>query len=160
MDSERKVPVPRIIYESIEDALMSQVRKLAIDICKTLNVNEKPLIDSIKKDKISLYTIDDANESYLEDCRCKAYEKIEHVYVPCSDLVVYKKDYCVKHMTDHITKAQVSQNEILYILNIDNMKYYRDKNNNVYNSEFKKIGFYNSSNQTIYELIIVTGEED
>ena len=36
MDSEEKILVPRVIYETIENVLEAQIRRLAIDIAKTL----------------------------------------------------------------------------------------------------------------------------
>jgi hypothetical protein len=147
------IALPRLIYESIENVLEAQIRRLAIDIAKTLDVNEKTLLQEIKKDKVSVFILDEAEAEDIYDCRCKAYEKNNTIYIPCEEPIVYKKEYCVKHLTTHILKEQILMNEVLYILCLDNMKYYRDKNNKVYNSEFNIIGLYNPSTHTIIEFV-------
>jgi hypothetical protein len=152
MDTQT-IALPRLIYEAIEDVLEAQIRRLAIDIAKTLDVNEKVLLQEIKKDKISIFILDEAEADDIHEYRCKAYEKHNTIYIPCEEPIVYKKDFCVKHLTTHILKEDVQINEVLYILCINNMKYYKDKNNKVYNNEFNMIGFYNHSNKTIVEFV-------
>jgi len=150
---KQTIALPRLIYEAIEDVLEAQIRRLAIDIAKTLDVNEKVLLQEIKKDKVSVFILDEAEADDIHGYRCKAYEKHNTIYIPCEEPIVYKKDFCVKHLTTHILKEDVQMNEVLYILCINNMKYYKDKNNKVYNNEFNMIGFYNHSNQTIVEFV-------
>ena len=54
-----KFPIPRIIYKNIKDALNGEVMRLAKDIAKTLNVDEKLLLSEIKKDTLDLYPFED-----------------------------------------------------------------------------------------------------
>ena len=49
---ETKIPIPKNIYETIQDTLQSHIDSLARDICKTLDVNEKILLQEIRKEKI------------------------------------------------------------------------------------------------------------
>jgi len=146
---KQTIALPRLIYEAIEDVLEAQIRKLALDIAKTLDVNEKILLQELKKDKVSVFILDEADADDIHDYRCKAYEKHNTIYIPCEEPNMYKKHFCVKHLTNHILKEQIQMYEVLYILCLDNIKYYRDKNNKVYNSDFNKIGFYNPSTHTI-----------
>jgi hypothetical protein len=153
-----QILVPRIIYESIENVLEAQIRKLAIDIAKTLNVNEKILLQELKKDKISVMLLDESTYDDIDSLRCKAYDKYGHVYLPCEQPNVYKKEYCTKHMTDHILKNDIHTNECLTIIIYEGQKYYRDKHNKVYDSNFNKIGYYKTSSETIVCLVVV-GED-
>jgi len=150
---KQTIALPRLIYEAIEDVLEAQIRKLVIDIAKTLDVNEKLLLQEIKKDKVSVFILDEAEKDDIYEYRCKSYEKHENIYIPCEEPIVYKKEFCVKHLTKHLLKEEVQMNEVLYILCFDNIKYYRDKNNKVYNSEFNIIGFYNPLTHNIIEVV-------
>ena len=153
-----KILLPRIIYESLENVLEAQVRRLAIDIAKTLNVNEKILLQELKKDKVSVMLLDESQCDDIDSLRCKAYERFEHVYIPCEEPVLYKKDFCSKHMIKHTLKEEIHNNICLHILEYDNVKYYRDNKNKVYDSSFNKIGYYKPSDETIV-LLVVAGEE-
>lgn len=150
-----KILLPRIIYESIENVIEAQVKRLALDIAKTLNVNEKVLLQELKKDKISILLLDESESTDIDSLRCKAYDRYEHVYIPCEEPVVYKKDFCTKHMIKHVLKEDVQHNICLQVLEYDGIKYYRDKHNKVYDSSFNKIGYYNPSTETIISLVVV-----
>ena len=143
--------VPKIIHESIIDIFEAQIRKLAKDIAKTLNVNEKLLIQELKKDKLEILTFDDNID--ITDLCCKSYVLEKYIYVPCDQPIVYKKDYCISHLENHITFDKLSDLDVLTILNYDTIKYYRNKENIVYNSEFKAIGIYDPITQKILQFI-------
>ena len=150
---KQTVALPRLVYEAIEDVLEAQIRRLAMDIAKTLDVNGKILLQELKKEKVSVFILDEADIEDIHEYRCKAYEKQSNIFVTCEEPVVYNKDFCVKHLTNHTLKEDIQMNEVLHILCLDSIKYYRDKNNKVYNSEFNMIGFYNTSTQTIVEFV-------
>ena len=59
-----QIGVPKIIYETIEDILEAQIRRLAIDIAKTLNVDSKTLMKELKKEKIKTFLSEDLNMQY------------------------------------------------------------------------------------------------
>jgi hypothetical protein len=155
---EEKILVPRVIYETIENVLEAQVRKLAINIAQTLNVNEKLLLQELKKDKISVMLLDESSSDDVDSLRCKAYDKYGHIYLPCEEPVVYKKDFCTKHMTVHTLKSDIQHNICLTKLEYETETYYRDSNNNVYDSKYNKIGYYKPSSETIVTLV-VRGED-
>jgi hypothetical protein len=151
---EEKILVPRVIYETIENVLEAQIRKLAIDISKTLNVDEKILLQNLKKDKISVMLLDESVIDDIDTLRCKSYDKYNNVYLPCEQPVVYKKDFCTKHMTNHILKSHIQSNTCLTKLEYENITYYRDSNNSVYDTTFNKIGYYKPSSETIVTLVV------
>jgi len=146
------IAVPKIIYESVEDILEAHSRRLAIDIAKTLGVNEKILLNEIRKDKIQTYLFEDNID--ISDLCCKSYIKHKHVYMPCEQPILYKKDFCIEHMTKHILKENIKEAEILQVLCIDNITYYRNINNKVYDSEFEIIGVYNAIKKEIIKFIV------
>ena len=144
--------VPKIIYESIEDILEAQVRRLAIDIAKTLGVNEKLLLSELKKDKIKTYLFDDDVD--IDMLRCKAYNLHEYVYIPCEQPIVYKKDFCLEHLLHHTLKDDIKDVDILSVLYIDGTQYYRNIKNKVYNTEFKIVGVYNPDKKEICKFVL------
>jgi len=152
MDVNR-IPLPRIIYDTIENVLEAHIRRLAVDIAKTLDVDVKPLLQELKKDKVYAYILDDSCIEDIHTLQCKAYVKTKNIYAPCDQPLVYKKDFCVTHLEKHIVKDDIKNNEVLYVLYQDNIKYYYDINNKVYDSDFNKIGIYNASTKTIIEFV-------
>uniref|UniRef100_A0A6C0D6L9 Uncharacterized protein n=1 Tax=viral metagenome TaxID=1070528 RepID=A0A6C0D6L9_9ZZZZ len=143
--------VPKIIHETIVDILEAHARKLALEIAKTLNVNEKLLIQEIKKEKLEILTFEDNFD--ITNIQCKAYNLVKNVYVPCDEPVIYKKHFCLSHIDSHNTFEDLKDLDMLYVLNYDTMKYYRNKENVVYDSEFKKIGIYDEEKQKILKFI-------
>jgi len=143
--------VPTIIHETIIDILEAQVRKLAKDIAKTLNVDEKILIQELKKDKLEIITFEDNTD--ITDLTCKSYILEKNVYTPCEQPIVYKKDYCISHLHDNLTLDKLKDLDILTILNYDTVKYYRNRENIVYNLEFKPIGSYDPTTKELTTFI-------
>ena len=143
-----EVGVPKIIYETLEDILECQIRKLAVSIAKTLNVNEKILIKELKKEKIKTYLYEDETDV---ERKCKSYVQHNNVYVPCEHPIVYNKEYCINHLLQPILKTADETNKLIEIV-FDTTKYYRDINNKIYNSNFDLIG--KMYNQEIRQFII------
>lgn len=143
--------VPKIIHETIIDILEAQSRKLAIEIANKLHVNEKILIQSLKKEKLEILTFEDDFD--ITNIQCKAYNLVKNVYVPCDQPIVYKKEFCLCHIDTHKIFDDLKDLDLLYVLNYDTMKYYRNKDNVVYDSEFNQIGIYDPKNQEILKFI-------
>ena len=132
-----KLPVPKLIYEAIEDVLEGQIRRLIKDISKTLSVPDIPL------EKISIYIVEESSEDYyLHTHRCKSFEQVGKIYLPCDDLVVYKKEFCIKHNIKHILLKDLHQFQALTQLIYNSKKYYKDNMNIVYDTLFNKVGKY------------------
>lgn len=154
MDEPTPILVPKIIHESIIDILEGYSRKLVIDICKTLNVDHKILLQELKKEKYEILSFEDNFD--ITNLSCKSYVLTKGVYVPCEEPVVYKKCYCMKHLECNIPFNKLNGLNVLSVLNYDTMKYYRNRDNIVYNSEFEPIGYYDESEQKILQFIIET----
>ena len=151
---ETTVPVNRLIYETLEDILNYEVKKLVKDIATTLDVDPKILMKEIAKDKIHTYLIEE-NYHDIDLMKCKYYTKKGNIYIPCDEPVIFKKDHCVSHMNYRITKSQIPKDalelcELIYL----NNKYYRDSNNRVLDSSFKPIGYFDTKTNILYEFEI------
>jgi hypothetical protein len=140
-----RVPLPKIIYNTLEDVLEAQIRRLVGDIAQSLSVDPKPLMQSIMKEKVSCYIFEESVEDYdLHTARCKSYELVvynnNHLYIICKKPIVYTKEYCVDHLKNHV--AAPNTENVLDTLVVEDKKYYVDKFKKVYSLDFKKIGLY------------------
>ena len=146
---EITLPIPRIILESVQDILQKQIDLLAKDIAKTLDVNEKILLNELRKEKINIYSFEESNEEDIYNMKCISYELHNNVYIICNEPVVYKKSFCVKHTLNHILKENIRHHKCLTKIIINDINYYIDSEKIVYNLEFESIGCLNSSKNTI-----------
>ena len=142
------VPIPKVIYESIQDILQCQIDSLARDIAKTLDVNEKILLHEIRKEKIGIYLID---EDCDLDLKCKSYvNKNGYIYIKCDEPVVYNTGLCPKHSIHPIYFETIKYHTCVSNIIINDDKYYIDNKNKLYDEELNVIGIYNrKSNKLI-----------
>lgn len=135
------IPVDKTIFESLENIIEAQVRRLACDIAKTLQVDEKPLIQELRKQKIKTYFYEEEHDKEVYDMKCKAFNKDGAIYTACSDPIVFKKDFCVIHLTDHAyTRESIKKSEEIYLIHGANKKeYYYDSKKNIYDSNLNII---------------------
>lgn len=135
------IPIDKIIFESLENIIEAQVRRLACDIAKTLQVDEKLLIKELRKEKIKTYFYEEEHDKEVYDMKCKAYDKDGAIYTACSDPIVFKKDFCVKHILHHAhTRETIKKSENIYLVyGPDKKEYYYDSNKNIYDSNLNRI---------------------
>jgi hypothetical protein len=151
---EFRIPINKLIYESLEDILESKIKYLVADIAKTLDVDPKILITELKKEKIYTYLIE---EDYvdIDNMKCKFYDLRGNIYIPCEEPVIFKKDHCVTHINYGISKNQIPNDTLLLrVLLYQKNKFYRDKLNRVFDSSFKPIGYFNEETHILYEFEI------
>lgn len=132
------IPIDRIIYQTLENIFEAQVKKLAIDIAKTLSVDVKPLIQSIRKDKITTYLYDEEDAKDIDEMKCKSYVKDGILYSKCSHPIIFKKNYCPKHLIKHIDIIPESE-ELFLIYGPDKIEYYIDSEKNIYDKNLNII---------------------
>lgn len=145
-----EVGVPKIIYETLEDILEVQIRHLATHIAKTLNVEPKLLIKELKKEKIKTYLFDDQSDICVQ---CKSFVLAKNgFFIPCDQPIVWTKEYCINHLENPILKTLEDDNTLITLMH-DKEKYFRDRENRVYNLESNKpIGRWKSSKQEILKM--------
>lgn len=66
------VPIPALLWASVEDALRVNMRLLAKDIAKTLGVSDAPLLESLQVEKIRPYIFEESADKE-QDMRCDFY---------------------------------------------------------------------------------------
>lgn len=144
------VPIPRAIYESIQDVLQYQIDSLARDIAKTLDVNEKILLHEIRKEKIGIYLID--NDCDL-DIKCKSYvNKNGHIYIRCDEPVIYNTNLCPTHSVHPIHFETIQHHTYVSNIVINDTKYYIDTMNKVYDEDLNPVGIYKRNSNKLIVL--------
>jgi hypothetical protein len=133
-----QIPIDRIIYQTLENIFEGQVKRLAIDIAKTLSVDVKPLIQSIRKDKITTYLYEEDHDKDVDDMKCKSYVKDGALYSKCSNPIIFKKDYCPKHLIKHNDVIPDSE-ELFLICGEDKKEYYIDSKKKIYDRNLNVI---------------------
>jgi len=146
-----KFPIPKVIYKNIKDTLNGNIYRLAKDIAKTLDVDEKLLLNEIKKDTFHIYPFDEEDDDQpdLDEMKCLSYIKKDNIYYPCKEPPIYPQMFCHNHLHNHITKDVIKDYTVLSILMYGNETHYLDKKNRVYNVGFKLIGIFNEESNSI-----------
>lgn len=134
MEQVEQIPFNKLIFETIENCLENHIKNLAKDIAKTLSVDEKPLLQAIRNEKIKVYLYEEEEYKDVYEMRCKAFEKEGAIYSPCKEPIVFHKEFCVKHLTNHsYTRDSIKESEELYLIYGSNkMEYYYDNKKNLY----------------------------
>jgi hypothetical protein len=63
-------PIPSLLWESVEDAMRTNMRLLAKDIAATLGQSEAPLLEALKKETVRPYLFEESDQSKELDMRC------------------------------------------------------------------------------------------
>ena len=66
--------------------------------------------------------------------KCKAYNKEGLIYTKCLEPIIFKKDFCIKHLNQHnSTIDSLRESEELYLVyGPDKEEYYFDSNKKIY----------------------------
>ena len=149
--------VPHIFYQTLEDIFEANIRRLAYDIAKDLHEDPKILMKELKKEKVKLYLYEDSTDVNL---RCTSYvvQKLEdtHIYLLCEESIVHGKKSCIKHLSAPILPPE-GADIWKTLLCEDNVKYYIDILNNLYDYETGKLLSTYKTNvitKTVYQFII------
>ena len=147
------LPIPRILWDSVESVLTAQVNKLAKDIAETLDKPVKSLLDAIKKDKVTAYLWEEPSQEMmeLETMVCQAFTRHPenvNILCKCSQPIVWSSlsqtaKRCAEHM--NIREIYVSPSLIqLKPIIIKNTQYYLRDEKEIINSSLEMVGTFNS----------------
>jgi hypothetical protein len=151
------IPIPRILWDSVEAILTAQTHKLVKDIAETLDRPAKPLLDAIKKDRATAYLWEDTGQEMMEldDLRCTAVSRHPEnaaIIVTCGQPIVWSSlshdcKRCAEHM--HVKEVNVSSSllKLRPIRLNDNMYYLRDSSD-ILNSKLELVGIYSQDTDT------------
>ena len=83
--------------------------------------------------------------------KCKAYDKDGAIFTKCNYPIVFKKEFCVKHLKFHKnTEESLKESEELYIVyGPDNKEYYFDSQNRIYDRNINLVEGYIEDNEVV-----------
>ena len=69
----QQIPLPKLYWETFQDALQAQVKRLAKEIATTLNQSEQPLLKALATEKVTAYLFEEEGSELvdLQRMRCK-----------------------------------------------------------------------------------------
>lgn len=156
------LPIPRILWDSLEATLMAQVNRLVKDIAETLDKPAKPLLDAIKKDKVTAYLWEEPEQDMLElsQMRCEALTRHPEnpgIVCDCRQPIVWSGQShgarrCAEHL--HVREILVSSSLIqLTPILINDVSYYlrgTGARQEIVNVLMETVGWYENSVATLF----------
>ncbi len=141
-------PVPKVLWDELENALWIRSKELIADIAKTLGQDPKPLLQEFKSKKSNLYLIElerDAEEQF-ECCALNFSKGVAH---KCRRPVLYGSTYCPSHQFFLKPKLCETKPKVQRIQDEDSL-FGNTVTSKVYTEEFESTGFlYLQSNKCI-----------
>ena len=92
----RSIPVPKLLWDELESALMIKSKELIRDIAKTLRQDESKLLQEFRSKKTSLHLLELDREEE-QDYECQALLTSTPIAHRCRKPVAYGKAYCPCH---------------------------------------------------------------
>lgn len=157
-----RLPVPRVIWESLEISLMAESRRLVNDIAKTLGKEESELWKEISKTPISAYLVD-ITEPTDETFTCRAYCLSGPIQRPCHKPVLFGKTVCPEHAAAPLMKPSSSLPKFRRVQYYDEELsetkecYLNPSTNEIYDKDtLTKIGVWNTELQELTLTVELT----
>lgn len=146
----QSIPIPKPLWDALENVLMVKSRELIKDIAKTLNQSEKPLLEAFKAKKQPFHLVDmeDPTDNKFE---CEALLCDHAVAHRCRKPVLLGQKVCPHHS---VWKAPALSNkpELKRIQTPTGETYFVDNLLNVYTAEFERVGTYQDDVLTLFEI--------
>jgi hypothetical protein len=143
-------PIPKPLWDALENVLMVKSKDLIKDIAKTLHQSEKPLLDAFKakKQKFHLVDMEDPTDNKFE---CEAILCESAVAHRCRKPVILGQKMCPGHefwkQPTLGTKPSVQR-----IKTDDGETYFVDTLMNVYTIGFDRVGSFQDGILTVFEI--------
>lgn len=148
--SATSYPVPKPLWDALENVLMVKSKELIKDIARTLKQPEKPLLDAFKAKKHSFHLVDmeDPSDNKFQ---CEALVCSSAVAHRCRKPVLFGQKMCPEH--ELWKMPSVSQKPIVNrIQTCDGDVYFVDNLMNVYTADFERVGTFQDGILTLFEV--------
>jgi hypothetical protein len=152
----KEVPIPAVIFDSLEDAINISIRLLVSDIAKTLGQPKAPLAEAIKRQRMSLYIYEEAADNPIDRrCRYMVQEgDTPNIIQPCGQPVVWssKESRCAGHMYSPVITYPKCHRSMKPFDSNDGI--FASDDNTLYNGKMEVIGHFNaeSENRIIFQV--------
>jgi hypothetical protein len=148
--SAKSYPVPKPLWDALENVLMVKSKELIKDIARTLKQPDKPLLDAFKAKKHTFHLIDmeDPSDNKFE---CEALVCQSAVAHRCRKAVLLGQKVCPEH--ELWKMPSVSQKPIVKRIQTgDGDIYFVDNLMNVYTADFERVGTFQDGILTLFEV--------
>lgn len=148
--SAKSYPIPKPLWDAVENILMVKSKELIKDIAKTLKQPEKPLLDAFKAKKHSFHLVDmeDPTDNKFE---CEALVCTSAVACRCRKPVLLGQTRCPEHEFSKVP-AMGTKPILKRIKTDEGGIYFMDSLMNVYTAEFERVGIYQDDTLVLFEV--------
>lgn len=143
-------PIPKPLWDALENVLMVKSRELIKDIAKTLHQPDKPLLDAFKAKKLQFHLVDltDPTDGNLQ---CDALLCGSAVAHRCRKPVLFGKCRCPEH--EFHTNPSLGGKPVLQRIETpEGEAYFVDTNNNIFTKDLTLIGHFDGSTITLFDI--------
>ena len=143
-------PVPKPLWDALENVLMVKSKELIKDIAKTLKQPEKPLLDAFKAKKHTFHLVD-MNDPTDDRFLCDVLLCGSAVAHRCRNPVIMGQTRCPDH--EFMKQPCISNKPILQRIQTDTEDiYFKDNLGNVYTVDYELIGQLQDNTFTLFEI--------
>jgi hypothetical protein len=149
--SAKSYPIPKPVWDALENVLLAKSRELIKDIAKTLHQSEKPLLEAFKANKHTFHLLD-MTDPTDEKFQCEAVICDKAVAHRCRKPVILGEVFCPEHEF-HKAPAMPSRPQVTRLKTADGQIYFVDTLRNVYTAEYERVGTYEDGTLTLFEVV-------
>ena len=144
---ERTIPVPKLLWDELESALMIKAKQLICDIAKTLHQDEKVLLQEFRSKKTKVFLVDSESEEHPV---CEAYVYTKAVAYKCGKPSMFSKKVCPEHEHYDLTKAPLQSQPLQRIEN-ENL-FVHPETNDVYTLDYERVGYVENNKCIVFQV--------
>lgn len=143
-------PVPKPLWDALENVLMVKSKELIKDIAKSLNRSEKPLLEAFKAKKHNFHLVD-LSDPTDEKFQCEALLCTSAVAHRCRKAVLFGQRMCPEH--EFHTQPSIGSKPVLTRLTTsEGETYFVDSNTNVFSKDLVLVGRFKDGQLTVFEI--------
>lgn len=143
-------PVPKPLWDALENVLSVKSKCLIKDIAKTLNQSEKPLLEAFKARKHTFHLVD-MNDPTDDKFECEALVSQHAVAHRCRKPVLFGKTKCPEHEFSN-TATPTNKPAFRRVVTDTEDIYFVDNLNNAYTADCKRVGYLEENRIVMFEV--------
>jgi hypothetical protein len=143
-------PVPKVLWEELENTLMIKSKELVFDIAKTLRVDGNPLWKEFRAQKTHLFLIDSPSE--IEEHSCKATLCNSKVAQKCRKPTMFGKWYCPDHEYYVPSEDFKKKPQLQRIPEAEEPLFLDCLTQQVYNENYERVGYIMNQKCFVFEM--------
>lgn len=148
--SAKSYPIPKPLWDAVENVLMVKSKELIKDIAKSLHQSEKPLWEAFKAKKHTFHLLDmeDPTDNKFE---CEALVCTSAVAHRCRKPVLLGQKVCPEH--EFVSQPSLGTKPIVKRIKTDTGEtYFMDNQQNVYTEDFERVGILQEDTLVLYTI--------